>query len=438
MTDTATLPHQDASRADWNEPATARERRKSTLRIALFGLFGSGNFGNDGSLEAMLVALRKDLPSADLICICNGPDRIAKTFGIKAIPMAPTLPFAATSRLAKLLYLLPAKLLNIFRAATQLRNIDAIVAPGTGLLDDFSTGPLGIPLDLFCWSLAAWIMRKPMLLVSIGAGPIDHPISRWLMRPSARMAQYRSYRDSISKAFLASIGVRTSDDPVFPDLAFGLTNLASPNEKTPSKKAVGIGIMTYRGWRGRGANGQRIYAKYLDELAEFTNWLREQGYQIRLLSGDIHDSETIDRFRAILKSKTAISSDADAIASEPVTTLQDVTREFQQTDFAVATRYHNVVCALMAGKPTISVGYAEKNRALLNSAGLGRYACSIENFTARWLIDRFNELSEERATAEQRIKDMNANFTRQLAEQQAMLSAKLANLAKVEKHVSLG
>lgn len=420
--------------------ATARDQLspKNSLRIGLFGLFGSGNFGNDGSLEAMLSLLRKHVPNADLICICNGPERVTEAFGIKAIPMAPDLPFARDSKLAKLAYLLPAKLLNIFRAVKLLRNVDGLVVPGTGLLDDFSTGPLGIPLDLFCWSLAARVLRKPIWLVSIGAGPIIHPVSRWLMRQSARMAQYRSYRDASSKTFLTSIGVETSSDYVFPDLAFSVPNpKLSAGQNCRDKLAVGLGIMTYRGWRNSGPDGQKIYANYLDELVTFTDWLRDQDYQIRLLSGDDCDGETIHRFLEIVKSRRTDASDIDSFIIEPVQTLNDVTEQFLQTDFAVATRYHNVVCALKAEKPTISIGYAEKNRALLESANLDKYSCSIEDFSAIWLIERFKELSADRADAERGIKVMNSDFTRRLADQEALLLAKLARLAKLEGYPSL-
>lgn len=429
MIDIATPVDREAPRKDRRGVTTIPEFADIPLRIGLFGLFGSGNFGNDGSLEAMILALRRNYPHAEIICICNGPERITETFGIKAISITPDLPFATDNRLSKLTFLLPTKLLNIFRAIKQVKDLDVFIVPGTGLLDDFATGPLGIPLDLFCWSIAARTMGKPIWLVSIGAGPINHPISRWMMKKSARMAQYRSYRDEISKTFLTSIGVDTSDDLAFPDLAFSLTitNLVK-NQTCNDKPVVGVGVMTYRGWRNRGSDGETIYANYLEELATFTNWLMAQKYQIRLLIGDDCDDETINRFLTVVKSKTDIHRDANSIIIEPAQTLHDVTRQFLQTDFAVATRYHNVVCALKAGKPTISIGYADKNRTLLDAAGLGKYACSIENFTARWLIDRFKKLSKERNHIEQVIRKMNDDFTQQLSDQEAILSSKLARL----------
>ena len=53
-------------------------------KIGLFGLFGCGNSGNDGSLEAMLMFLRRVRPDAELACISPGPDKTGWNFGIPA------------------------------------------------------------------------------------------------------------------------------------------------------------------------------------------------------------------------------------------------------------------------------------------------------------------------------------------------------------------
>ena len=70
-----------------------------------------------------------------------------------------------------------------------------IVVPGTGMLDDFGERWRDMPYHLFRWGLACRMARTPFAFVSIGAGPIHHPLSRWLMRSAAAMARYRSYRD---------------------------------------------------------------------------------------------------------------------------------------------------------------------------------------------------------------------------------------------------
>lgn len=64
---------------------TVRGRR---AKIALFGLFGCGNLGNDGSLEAMIEFLRHHRPDADLVCICDNPEEVTRKFGIATQPIS--------------------------------------------------------------------------------------------------------------------------------------------------------------------------------------------------------------------------------------------------------------------------------------------------------------------------------------------------------------
>ena len=66
--------------------AAASFRAKRT-GIAVFGLFGCGNLGNDGSLESMLSFLRDKRPGARLLCICKVPEVVTETFGIETVPI---------------------------------------------------------------------------------------------------------------------------------------------------------------------------------------------------------------------------------------------------------------------------------------------------------------------------------------------------------------
>ena len=60
---------------------------------------------------------------------------------------------------------------------------------GVGVsLDDFGTGPRGIPAALLNWCMAAKLAGARLGFVSVGAGPIRHPLSRWLMRTAAALA----------------------------------------------------------------------------------------------------------------------------------------------------------------------------------------------------------------------------------------------------------
>ena len=56
-------------------------------RVGLFGNLGSGNIGNDASLESMLSYLGTDQPDVVLDAMCAGPEVVKDRYGFPAIPL---------------------------------------------------------------------------------------------------------------------------------------------------------------------------------------------------------------------------------------------------------------------------------------------------------------------------------------------------------------
>ena len=63
-------------------------------------------------------------------------------------------------------------------------------------------------------------------------------------------------------------------------------------------------------------------------------------------------------------------------------------------DLLVATRFHNVVAGLMMGRPVISLGYAEKNGAVMRDFGLDEFCHDVERFDVDVVLDQVRELRE--------------------------------------------
>ncbi|HEX5958959.1 MAG TPA: polysaccharide pyruvyl transferase family protein, partial [Hyphomicrobiaceae bacterium] len=400
----------------------ALPRRIGPKRIGLFGLFGSGNLGNDGSLEAMLDFLRTALPEAELLCICNNPGKVERHYKIPAIDIGAEVP--ADTMLGALARLSPArKLLRRLPAVNAVRGLDALIVPGTGILDDFSERFWGMPAALFGWCLAARLSGVRIAFVSVGAGPIAHPLSRWLMKGAARLAHYRSYRDDHSRDFMQSIGFDTRGDAVYPDIAFRLPAPAAAPAAPPQAQGpltVGLGLMTYIGWRGDWARGATIYGSYVPKIARFALWLLDRGHRVRLLMGDVVDHKAVDDvLKAIAAERPGYPR--ERVVAEPSHTLHEVMRQMAETDVVVGTRFHNVVCALKVGKPMISIGYARKNDVLLADMGLGDFCQHVERLDVEVLIDQFSRLVSNRAGYEQRIRAKVGEYRRRLSQQEDIL-----------------
>jgi polysaccharide pyruvyl transferase WcaK-like protein len=294
-----------------------------------------------------------------------------------------------------------------------------LLVPGTGILDDFNESPFGLPYEIWRWCHAAKLGGAKIGFVSVGAGPIAHWLSRTFMRGAARRADYRSYRDGLSKDFMDSIGTNRPKDPVFPDLAFGLPTPPSPARRAGEPLVVAVGVMAYYGWAG-GEQGQGVYETYIAKLAAYVGWLVGSGRRVKFVVGAQRDAAAIDDLRARVLALDP--RHGDGLEPSPAArNLHDVMRQMAEADIAVATRFHNLVCALHVGRPTLSLGYGDKNHALMADTGLAEFSQPVEAFDLDRLIARTEQMIAERAAREAAIRRQVAHYEAQLAIQEDLL-----------------
>lgn len=369
------------------------------MRIALFGGFATGNLGNDATLDAMLANLRPRLPGAEFYCVCPDPAAVQARFSVPAVPIDPsTNEVGSASRAGRIVRLGTRALAEpaSWRATGDfLRTADHLIFAGTGVLDDFGVRAWNMPYDLYKWCQVARRVRTRLSFVSVGAGPILHPASRWLMLDALRQAQYRSYRDQLSRDYLAGIGFFNQSDQVFPDLAFSLPGRheRSCPPVAAKPRTIGVGVMGYYGWRNSQRQGAHIYDEYVGKIGTFIAWLLEQGYAVHLLTGEIPtDQRPVQDVMEYLKS--TVNPEAYARAWVPeINEPDDVFAAIAATDLVVATRFHNVISALLLGRPVLSLGYSKKNDVLLAEMGIGQYCQAVEEFSVEKLQQQFQELA---------------------------------------------
>ena len=399
--------------------------RACTPRILFFGQFGCGNLGNEGSLAAMLDALRARMPAARFAALGVDPGAVAREHRIEAIAIGGGRPASAlASGLDRLLLGVPHRLGNWVHALRQLRRFDLMIIPGTGILDDFSTGPWGVPYSLWRWSVCARLTGTGIAMVSIGAGPIVHPLSRVFMKAAARLAAYRSFRDRQSRDYMLGIGFDAAQDPVCPDLAFGQA-APPPADPRPSsgRLIVVLGVMTYLGWANRETQGSGIYGRYIATLARFVDWLLAQGHDVRLVTGETADERAVGDLLVAIGGG-AVPAPGGSVSWTPVHDLAEVSGRMRDADIVVATRFHNVICALRVGVPVLALGYAGKHDALLGEMGLGAFQQHVEKIDLDRLKAQFTELAGRRETLRGAIRSKVAQYRAELTAQEETLSAR--------------
>lgn len=390
------------------------------MKIGLLGQFGSGNSGNDGSLEAMLVFLRRACPEAGLLCICSDPAAIGAGFALEAVGIRGasfSRPFfrALDARLGRI----PGRIAGLLSMLRTAGRINVLVVPGTGILDDFQETAFGWPFIVYGWCLAARLRGARIAFVSVGAGPIHGRLSRWFLKSAVRLADYRSYRDDYSLRYVQGLGIDTSSDHRFPDIAFGLRKPVRP-VAAERPTTIGIGVMHYRGWQRDHVGAEAIYRTYLDKMLNVVRGLLDEGYDVRLFMGDTSDETTLDDIRIAFA-----GSSGGRLSAARTASLHAVMEEIQKVDIAIVSRYSNLLCALKLGRPTLSLGYAEKNDELMAEFGRIPFCQHIETFDADLLLRQVRIVLGDLHAAGKAIARRNAMIRSELARQQNLLLARV-------------
>ncbi|MFD8047477.1 polysaccharide pyruvyl transferase family protein [Streptomyces chartreusis] len=388
------------------------------VRVGVFGLLGSGNLGNDGSLEAVLGYLRAEHPEASVDALCGGPEVVTARYGIPATRLHWYRgEYRTASRAGAIAGKGLGKLVDVVRTAAWVRRHDVVIVPGMGVLEaTLPLRPWGFPYSLFLLCASGRLFGTKVALVGVGAGPVGNRLTRGLVRRSARLAAYRSYRDAQSRDALREMGVDTARDEVYPDLAFALP---TPRAGAPSSPPgpVCVGVMDFHGGDDDRARAGEIHRRYLDGTTRFVRALVEDGRPVRLLTGDECDRSVV---AAILE-----AVDSPLVTAAEATSLADLMKETAAADTVVATRYHNLVCALKAGTPTLALSYAAKSDALMDRMGLAAYCHPAREVDADRLLEQFRALEKRSAELRRTLAERNAVAARRLQDQFTALTAAL-------------
>ncbi|MFD9358046.1 polysaccharide pyruvyl transferase family protein [Streptomyces sp. NPDC060031] len=394
---------------------------ETPVRVGVFGLLGSGNLGNDGSLEAVLGYLRAEHPEAVVDALCGGPEVVTTRYRIPATRLHWYRgEYRTASRAAAIAAKGLGKLVDAVRTAAWVRRHDVVIVPGMGVLEaTLPLRPWGFPYSLFLLCASGRLFGTRVALVSVGAAAIGNRPTRALVRWSARLATYRSYRDTPSRDAMRAMGVDTAHDEVYPDLAFSLPTLSAsgPDKISVPPGPVGVGVMAFHGGDDDRARAEEIHRRYLDGTIRFVRALVEDGRPVRLLTGDGVDVPVV---AAILD-----AVDSPLVTAAETSSLADLMKEMAAVDTVVAVRYHNLICALKVGTPTLALSYAAKSDALMAQMGLAAYCHPAREVDADRLLEQFRALEQRSAELRRTLTERNLTATRRLEHQFTALTAAL-------------
>ncbi|MQA14190.1 MAG: hypothetical protein GEV09_08460 [Pseudonocardiaceae bacterium] len=392
-------------------------------RVGLFGLLGAGNLGNDGSLEAVLAYLRAEHPDAVLGCLCSGPGQVTARYGIPATPLSWYQSYEATaSGVPGAALKVVGKALDAIRTVRWVRRFDVVIVPGAGVLETtLPLRPWGFPYALFLLCASGRLVGTKVALVNVGANVINQRLTRWLCRSAARLAHYRSFRDTHSRDALREMGLDTSDDDTYPDLVFALP---APPPVPADRGTVGVGVMAFHGSNDDRRLADEIHTSYVEGLKRFVGWLVDSGRRVRLLIGDQLDVCVVEEILGDLRSHRPDIEPLRLVA-ERVFTWEGLMRQMATVDTVVATRYHNVVCGLKLAKPTLSISYSAKSDGVMAEMGLADFCHAARAVDVERLIEQFTTLENRGEELHRAMVEQGRAHQRRLEQQYTVLSETL-------------
>jgi polysaccharide pyruvyl transferase WcaK-like protein len=393
--------------------------------VGLFGLLGSGNLGNDISMEAVLRYLRTDHPEAVVDAMCKGPETVTSRHGIPAIPMNWYHRYEQTmSGLPAAPLKFIGKGIDIVRTVSWASRHEAVIVPGMGVMEaTLLLKPWQMPYSFFLLGASARPFGAKVAYVGIGAGVIKRRTSRVLLDTAAKLAYYRSYRDAPSRDVMAERGVNVTRDPVYADLAF---SIPPPPCGPGDPGIVGVNVMGYRGSDADRKQGEAIHTAYAATMKTFVRWIIDNDRSVRILISDENEPDKLVA-EEILADVRSYRPDLEPgrVTATYASSFADVMQAMTPVSTVVATRFHSVIAALRVGKPVLCLGYGPKFTALATRMGLAEFCQTAKYPDADALIAQFTELEKRQEELRKQVADGNAACERDIAAQFAELSAVL-------------
>ena len=400
----------------------------SPVTIGLLGPWGSGNLGCATTQDAMIQNIHSRIPEAQIFGFSLNPADTEAKHGIPSFHLSRANwseythqqksiserigdwmhahPSPVTLKMELWVRRLPLEIGLIIQTYRHLKDFDLFIISGGGQLLDYWGKAWKQPYWLFKYALLSKLAGTKFMFVSVGAGPIDGKISKLFIRAALFLASYRSYRDEDSKKYIERVLGFKKHDPVYPDLAYSIK--LNGFQKTGSGRiVVGVGVMPYFDPRGWPENDPIVYQTYLDKIASFVTWLVNQGYGINLLIGEtIADRLVVKDLTCILKKAGVMSLANGQVKEEHIQSVSDLFCQISNTDFVVASRFHNVLLSTILNKPVIAISYHAKIDSLMKNSGQLHYCLPICQFTVETLKERFNDLQADCESIQKQFEEL--------------------------------
>ncbi len=435
--------------------------------VGVFGHYGNRNLGDESIITATLEQLREHLPNPELICFSLRPNDTAFRYEVEAYgirrniqttidPVYPTdiekkqdvpwktqadKPISNTKneqlynfkeRLKQIPCIgLGIKALGILitgcrntkdeiaylrRSRNYLKRFDLLVVTGSNqFLDNFG-GTWGFPYTLLKWSILAKITNTKLAYVSVGAGPLNKPMSKHLIRLALNFSHYISFRDSASKDLVESKSWKTNGG-ISPDLAHGLHyQKVEKSLAKNSKPTIGINPMPMYDPRYWCEADKERYLSYVGKLTDLVRRLVEDDYPVFLFCTMWRDEAVVlDILEGL--SEQVRSNVTYESCLEKCNEVHDLMALLQKSDMVIATRFHGILLALHAERPVVGISYYRKSEDLMCELGQSDYCEALDDLNVEEVWTKLKSLEKNLTQEKDKIRKINYDYKKKIEKQ---------------------
>ena len=322
----------------------------SGLNLVVAGYYGCGNLGDD----ALLLGLLKGLEGRHEVTALSGNTAATEAaFQIGAVPRR-----------------------DIFASAQAIRNADALVFGGGGILQD-TTSLMSLKYYTHMIETAANAGKK-IALIGQGIGPITSFFGKRAARRAFSKCDLITTRDEGSMRLVEKIGAGSKAKlAVTDDLAW---LAAGPTAGETAENAVAISA---RPWKS-------LTGAVIEAFKGFCEKATGEGWKVVPVSFDrVMDDEILEQITS-----------TNAHANSP----QEMFRTLVAVKSTVAMRLHAGIFSAAVGVVPTMVSYDDKVTAFAES--IGSRALPVEEITADSLWQRFQEslADSDRLAAQVRVR----------------------------------
>ena len=361
------------------------------------GAAGYTNIGDDAILWGMLTQLRAALPGR-AIRVAGGPE------------LEPLVrPFGAT----------PVSYDDRAELARSIEEADLVIIGGGGLLYDVGyesslSRLLTDPPDrqwlyeMARIASAAGAAARPLLLYSIGAGPLVTDGARRVAEFVCHQAKCITVRDDASAGLLSECGVARSRVHVAadPGVAVRPSETSDVIERlhlsSPPRPLVAINL---RPW-GDPAQQERLVARAAAAVREIKQGIG--GTALLVPFQRMYDDDLP------LLQRVAAAATGAVVVEQPLSP-PDVAALFSLCDAVIGMRLHALVLALVAGTPFAALSYESKVSEFAESAGMGEHVHSVEGFQSAALVGSVQGLLQDREAVRDRLSEARRRLRQRAA-----------------------